>query len=1070
MPSFRERIAGVLASASSAGVALRVTGDTQDRVTLDAGGRLSWGTGTATADTTLQRTASATLTLNGTLVGTLSGNATTATTLQTARTIGDASFNGSANIVPQRIIYKDTRADNYNPFTHLGVSLHLKTNATDGLTDGGTYHGVLDLVRWSDGSGGKDFQIAVTDNGNVYTRTNNTTTTWNAWRKLWSDGNDGAGSGLDADLLDGNQGSYYASTSLLESVLGDLLNVGTYDAAANAPSTKPVPVWAGGSTNYRHGMYWVVSTPGDLDFLTVDLSQREGQNADGTTPVANADWIVATNPSHNPANPNVNLTLAQVVFKWISFSAENYVAREIDAHAKSTSDPHSAAGYLTRSKADPVYSQIGHNHDADITQAINAHEGKADPHPQYLVQAEADVLYSPVTHNHNALYEPIGLVVAHEAKADPHPQYLTPGEGDARYTIIGHHHNDLYYTKGQVDSAISAIPPEIYATDGAQSRRIFVGNVAPASPLAGDIWIETLNVALQAPAAPSNLSIASPNGTTVNLSWAAWPSGAAQTRVRVQRRNGSDWTTVAPTTIFDDTASPFDTSFSDTGRAENTEYFYRVWATNAAGDGAYGYISITTANDAPAPPTGLTTSGITATAVTLSWTAPSWSDPGPSGSRFEVFLNGISVGFAATTTTTYTYTGLTERTLYTFGVRSRDSAGLTSTIATTTATTGNAAPPAPKSAASSGVTHSQATLSWAPGDPVPANGHPAGGITDFLRYRVYRNDTEIATTTNTSYTFTGLSASTAYKLEARAEDTLNSLSADNAAGSFVNITTSVNPDTTPPAAPTITYFKPVTSYGRMEVNGTWPSDADTNYGEIAYYPGNGGPVLLWEGAVTPGASFTRNFHTNGGITEAAGQTPVVNVRARDASGNWSAVAQSTYTLIESPYLLSADSSNSWRNEAGGRYNSAGNFRLIQGYYSNPALNSTGLWYYGTKIADQVHYGGRRTFTNVEIFMRRNTGGDGVPRDVSIVLHGETVNPGNAYQAGPTTYNTPTVVATLAWNGGEAWAAIPSGWWTDLINGTRKGVAIKDTDGIPYVILDSVSENGNSGKLRFTHLG
>ena len=31
------------------------------------------------------------------------------------------------------------------------------------------------------------------------------------WRKLWSTGNDGAGSGLDADLLDGQQGSYYYS-------------------------------------------------------------------------------------------------------------------------------------------------------------------------------------------------------------------------------------------------------------------------------------------------------------------------------------------------------------------------------------------------------------------------------------------------------------------------------------------------------------------------------------------------------------------------------------------------------------------------------------------------------------------------------------------------------------------------------------------------------------------------------------------------------------------------------------------------------------------------------------------
>ena len=41
-----------------------------------------------------------------------------------------------------------------------------------------------------------------------------------AWQKIWTDGNDGSGSGLDADLLDGQQGSYYApNTSLGNYVL-----------------------------------------------------------------------------------------------------------------------------------------------------------------------------------------------------------------------------------------------------------------------------------------------------------------------------------------------------------------------------------------------------------------------------------------------------------------------------------------------------------------------------------------------------------------------------------------------------------------------------------------------------------------------------------------------------------------------------------------------------------------------------------------------------------------------------------------------------------------------------------
>jgi hypothetical protein len=46
-------------------------------------------------------------------------------------------------------------------------------------------------------------------NGNAYYHRSYYNGTWYAWRKVWTDGNDGTGSGLDADLLDGQQGSYY---------------------------------------------------------------------------------------------------------------------------------------------------------------------------------------------------------------------------------------------------------------------------------------------------------------------------------------------------------------------------------------------------------------------------------------------------------------------------------------------------------------------------------------------------------------------------------------------------------------------------------------------------------------------------------------------------------------------------------------------------------------------------------------------------------------------------------------------------------------------------------------------
>lgn len=120
--------------------------------------------------------------VNSAYIATLTANA--ATQLATARNIGDTSFNGTADILPSRMTYKDTRATNYAPFTYQGVSLHLKTNTTDGLSDGGTYHGVLDLAHWSDISGGVNHQLGFTDNNGIYMRSSSNSTTWGSWIEI----------------------------------------------------------------------------------------------------------------------------------------------------------------------------------------------------------------------------------------------------------------------------------------------------------------------------------------------------------------------------------------------------------------------------------------------------------------------------------------------------------------------------------------------------------------------------------------------------------------------------------------------------------------------------------------------------------------------------------------------------------------------------------------------------------------------------------------------------------------------------------------------------------------------
>ena len=67
--------------------------------------------------------------------------------------------------------------------------------------------------------------------GDLYTQSIHSNTA-NGWRKIWSAGNDGAGSGLDADLLDGQQGSYYAPASSIPSVGNGTLTVTTSGSAS----------------------------------------------------------------------------------------------------------------------------------------------------------------------------------------------------------------------------------------------------------------------------------------------------------------------------------------------------------------------------------------------------------------------------------------------------------------------------------------------------------------------------------------------------------------------------------------------------------------------------------------------------------------------------------------------------------------------------------------------------------------------------------------------------------------------------------------------------------------------
>ena len=122
-------------------------------------------------------------------------------------------------------------ADYFKKQNDIGGSVDLNTLTTDGYyhqnananaASGSNYPaaaaGMLSVV--SDGS--MVYQTYHQYNGNAYYHRSYYNGTWYAWRKVWQDGNDGSGSGLDADTVDGIQGASFLRSDADDTATGQI--------------------------------------------------------------------------------------------------------------------------------------------------------------------------------------------------------------------------------------------------------------------------------------------------------------------------------------------------------------------------------------------------------------------------------------------------------------------------------------------------------------------------------------------------------------------------------------------------------------------------------------------------------------------------------------------------------------------------------------------------------------------------------------------------------------------------------------------------------------------------------
>ena len=242
------------------------------------------------------------------------------------------------------------------------------------------------------------------------------------------------------------------------------------------------------------------------------------------------------------------------------------------------------------------------------------------------------------------------------------------------------------------------------------------------------------------------------------------------------------------------------------------------------------------------------------------------ADADGSVSQVEFFRNGASIGIDASAPYAATWSNAATGS-YTLTARATDNQGASTTSATvsvTVAASGDTTPPSvPGGLASPSQTNTSIALSWnASTDNVGVTG-----------YDVYRGGSLLASTTGTSYTATGLAASTSYSFQVRARDAAGNASALSAA---LTVSTKANPtDTTPPSVPTGLSSPSQTS---SSIALSWNASTD-NVGVAGYDVYRGGTLI---------ASPTGTSYTATGL--AASTSYSFQVRARDAAGNASALS------------------------------------------------------------------------------------------------------------------------------------------------------------------------------------
>jgi len=282
--------------------------------------------------------------------------------------------------------------------------------------------------------------------------------------------------------------------------------------------------------------------------------------------------------------------------------------------------------------------------------------------------------------------------------------------------------------------------------------------------------------------APTSLAASAVSSSQINLTWVDTNSNESSYLVERSLSSSSGFAQIA--------SLPQNTrSYSNTGLAAATTYYYRVRASKNGAFSTYSNVASArtlSTGSIPAAPSNLAAAVISSSQINLSWTDNSTNE-----TAFRVERAPAAAGpwtyIGSTTLTGYGDSGLAASTTYYYRVAAYNSYGTSAYTNTASAITQAASglPSAPLSLVASAVSSSQINLTWA---------DTSSNETGFKIERSTSTITwaQIATVGSnvTSYSSTGLLASTTYSYRVRATNTAGDSAYSNTASATASGATS----------------------------------------------------------------------------------------------------------------------------------------------------------------------------------------------------------------------------------------------------------------------------------------